>query len=114
MNRPSDYCRPDFDPELMLRLFAQVPENPGDQVFKGVPSPENLRAVEIAAAEKRLERLNQSPLHVREKIVLDALWAGPRLQGIHTTFLHLLKVQQRPICVSYASQVRELGKLSLA
>src|ERR1700733_11275033 len=96
----------------MLRLFPQVPENPGDQIFKGVPSPENLRAVEVAAAQKRLERLNQSPLHVRGKIVLDALWAGPRLEGIPSTFLHLLKIQQRPIGVSRASQVRELGKLN--
>jgi hypothetical protein len=112
MNRSSDYRRPDFDPELMFRFFTQIPENPGDQIFKGVPSTENLRAVEVAATQKRLERLNQSPLHVRGKIVLDALWAGPRLQSIDATFLHLLKIQQRPICVSHASQVRELGKLN--
>jgi len=94
MNRPSYYCRPDFDPELMLRFFPQVPENPGDQIFKGVPSPENLRAVESATTQKRLEGLNQSTLRFLGEIVLYAFGARPRLQGIHTTFLHLLKIQQ--------------------
>src|ERR1022692_3162499 len=41
----------------MLRLLAQVPENPSDQIFKGVPSPENLRAVKGTTTQEGLERL---------------------------------------------------------
>ena len=96
----------------MLRFFAQTPENPGNQIFQRVPSTKHLRAVKGATTQERLERLNKTALHVRGKIVLAALGARPRRQSIDATFLHLLKVKQRPIRIGQAPQVRELGKLN--
>jgi hypothetical protein len=68
MNRLSDYCRPDLDPKLVFRLFAQVPENPCDQILRRMPSTEGLRAVKVATSQKRFERLDQATLRVRREI----------------------------------------------
>src|SRR5260370_26842461 len=113
MNWPSDYCRPDVDTKLVFRFFTQVPENSGDQILKGVPSTENFRAAKSATSQERLEGLNQSTLHVRGKIVLNALRTCPRFQNIRATFLHPLKIEQRPIRISQLPQVWELGKPNL-
>src|ERR1700728_1865694 len=96
----------------MLRFFAQILENPGNQIFQRVPSTKHLRALKGATTQERLERLNKSALHLRGKVVLDTLGARPRLQRVDATFLHLLKVQQRPICIGQVPQVRELSKLN--
>src|SRR5579862_5532841 len=92
VNWPSGYRECDPGTKLKFSLFAQVPENPGDQIFNGVPATENLCAVKSATAQKRFKRLDQSTFRVRRKILLDGLGAGPRLQSIYTTFLRLLKI----------------------
>jgi hypothetical protein len=92
MNGSSDYCRPDPDPELMFRLFSQVPQNPCYQILNCVTAAENLRAVKVATAKERFEGLDQSPLHVRSEILFNALWTGPRLQNVGTAYLRLLKI----------------------
>src|SRR5580658_487327 len=50
MNWPSGYGRPDVDPKLIFRHLSKISENPCDQIFKRVPSTENLRAVETTTA----------------------------------------------------------------
>src|ERR1035438_7459311 len=113
MNWSSDHRRLDADTKLLFGLFAQIPENPGDQIFQRVLSTENLSAAKVAARQKRLERLNQSTLHFGGKIVLNALRSCPRLQSIHAAFLHPLQVQQRPIRIRQLPQIWERGKLDL-
>src|SRR5580704_1768287 len=100
MNWSSDHCRSDVDPKLMFRLFSKVPENPGDQILKCVSATENFCALKSAAGQERFERLNQSSLRVRRKVVLNAFRTGPGFQSLAAPFLHLLKVKQRPIRVS--------------
>src|SRR5260370_41911258 len=113
MTRTADSCRPDFDTYLVFRFFTQVPENSGDQILKGVPSTENFRAAKSATSQERLEGLNQSALHVRGKIVLNALRTCPRFQNIRATFIHPLKIEQRPIRISQLPHVWELGNANL-
>ena len=94
MNWSSDHCRLDVHAKLALRLFAQVSENPGDQILKCVSATENFCALKSAAGQERFERLNQSSLRVRRKIVLNAFRTGPGFQSLGAPFLHLLKVKQ--------------------
>src|SRR5437763_2498202 len=58
---PSNYRGIDCSPKLAFSLFAQVAQNAGNQVFESDTAPEDLGALKIAAAEERLERLNEPP-----------------------------------------------------
>jgi hypothetical protein len=81
--------------ELLLRAMTQVGENARDQIFNRIAAAEDLCAGQAAAAEVRLERLDQPALVFGVQIVLDACRPGKALDLGSASLLVLLEVEDR-------------------
>src|ERR1700683_4305827 len=113
VNGSSNDCRSNDSSKLMFGLFAQVPENPGDEIFERITPAENFRTVKVAATQDRLKRLNEPPLRLGRKITLNTLRSRPRLEFVDTVFLQLLQIEQRPIRFSQISERHEFREPNL-
>jgi hypothetical protein len=109
--RPPYYRGSNADPELILGPFTQVPENPGDQILKPEPPPKHISALQAAAAQEALERLDKPAFRLSGKIALDTRRPGPGFQGNSPAFFYLFKVQQGTVRIGYTAGVRELSEV---
>ena len=104
---PADHGVADGDSQLTFRLFAQVGQDAGDEVFEAVAPAEDIRGRQSAAGQVGLERLNQPSFRFSSEVLLDGDRAGPRLDGRAPALLHVFQVQKRTIRFRLAALVLE-------
>src|ERR1700723_1883628 len=100
--------------ELLFRTQSKIGQNGRDQIFNGVAPSEDLCAGQAAAAEVRLERLDQPAFMLRVEIVFDARRPGEALDLGTAGMPVLFKGEDRAKRFRAARSSREAHELNPA
>ena len=92
--RPPHHRGLDRRPKLSFGLLPQVAYDSGDQVLQSQAPAEDICALETAAGQERLERLNQAVLRFGGKIFLNRFRAALGFDSDGAALLHLFEVEQ--------------------
>ena len=78
-HRPADDCVPDqAGLNCVSASFTQITQDPGDQVFERVAAAEYFGALQTAAGQVGLQRLDEAALGLGVEILLDGGRAASR------------------------------------